>query len=224
MLLTIADILSSEQFADIDRLLGTLAWRDGKETAGSVAKAVKSNEQADLTSRSGVKLRDLLLRAILTHPIIRAAAQPRRFSKLIVSRTGENGGYGLHVDNAFMGHGDQLIRTDLSFTLFLNEPAEYHGGELSIEYAGHTQSLKPDAGHLILYPSTSLHEVRPVMSGERLVCVGWIESHIPRSEDRETLFDLENLRATLSNSHSAQSPEMLTLSKSIANLKRRFCS
>ena len=91
-----------------------------------------------------------------------------------------------------------------------------------IEHAGQAQSLKLQAGDLVLYPSSSLHEVATVTSGTRVVCVGWIESRVRRADDRETLFDLINLKAELSGHFGDQSPELLTLSKTIANLKRRF--
>jgi PKHD-type hydroxylase len=222
MLITISGVLDEAALSEARDFAATLAWRDGAETAGSVAKAVKRNSQADLSSRTGAKLRDRLKAAISAHPVLRAAAQPKRFSALLVSRTETGGGYGLHVDNAFMGDGADRIRTDVSFTLFLSDPDTYAGGELSIEHAGLTQALKPSAGDLVLYPSTSLHEVRPVTSGTRLACVGWIESHVRSSEDREILFDLENLRASLAQRHAPQSPEMLTLAKTISNLLRRL--
>lgn len=222
MLLTISGVLEKAAVAEVRELVATLAWRDGAETAGRVAQAVKHNKQADLSSRTGVKLRDRLQLAITTHPVMRAAAQPARCSRLLVSRTEAGGGYGLHVDNAFMAEGSGRMRTDLSFTLFLSEPSEYGGGELSIEHAGLTHGLKPEAGDLVLYPSTSLHEVKPVTDGIRLACVGWIESHVRSAEDREILFDLDNLRADLATRYDAQSPEMLTLAKVISNLLRRF--
>ena len=222
MLIKIADLLSAGDLETARDLCKAVRWHDGAETAGKTARQVKRNEQADLTSQMGVKLRDLLLNAISTNDVLRAAAQPKRLSKLIVSKTENGGGYGLHVDNAFMPLGDSLMRTDLSFTLFLSPPESYDGGELIIEHAGQTLGVKPDAGDLILYPSTSLHEVRTVTAGTRLVCVGWIESRVPRADDREVLFDLINLKTELSCDHDPQSPAMLTLSKAIANLKRRF--
>ena len=222
MLLTISGILDEAALLEAQELCQTLTWRDGSQTAGSVAGAVKNNLQADLASRSGTKLRDIIETAVRGHSVLQAAAQPRRFSKLIISKTGPGGGYGLHIDNAHMGAGDDRLRTDLSFTLFLSEPGAVDGGELSIEHAGFTQNLKLPAGDLVLYPSTSLHQVLPVTRGDRLVCVGWIESAVKNASDRELLFDLENLRADLSRKYDPQSAEMLTLAKTIANLKRRF--
>lgn len=220
MLLAISEVLRAETLMEARSLLSAVAWRDGAETAGATAKAVKRNLQADLSSRTGAALRDTLQTAIESNAVVRLAALPNRFTKLIVSKTTVGGGYGLHVDNAFMG-ADRL-RTDLSFTLFLSDPNEYDGGELMIEQAGYSQSLKLPAGDLVLYPSTSLHEVRPVTRGERLVAVGWIESCVADTANREILFDLENLRMGLAKSFEPQSPEMLLLAKTIANLSRKF--
>lgn len=222
MLLTLSGVLSADQLAEARRLAEGLGWRDGAETAGPTARAVKRNLQADLTTRSGAKLRDLLTAAVQSHPVLTAAAQPKRFSPVLVSKTGPGGGYGTHIDNPWMGSGETRVRTDLSFTLFLSDPTDYEGGVLEIETAGFTQSLKLAAGDLVLYPSSRLHRVSDVTRGERLVCVGWIESLVPEESAREILFDLENLRATLASHYGPQSLEMLTLQKTIANLLRRF--
>ena len=126
----------------------------------------------------------------------------------------------MHIDNALMARGGEKLRTDISFTLFLSEPDSYEGGELVIEHPGFSQALKPAAGDLVLYPSTSLHEVRPVTSGQRLVCVGWAESRVRDAAQREILFDLENISASLRASDTADAMTRLTLSKSISNLLR----
>ena len=220
MFLTLSGVLDAGQLATAQQLAATLRWVDGAATAGPAARAVKHNEQADLASRTGARLRDMLGDAIRAHPVFTAAAQPRRISSLLVSRTQAGGTYGLHVDNPFMGTGEARLRTDLSFTLFLSEPGSYEGGELEINHAGMTHHTKAQAGDLVLYPSTSLHQVCPVISGQRVVCVGWVESSIRDAAAREIRFDLENLRATLSQTHDVRSPEYLTLSKSIANLIR----
>lgn len=222
MLISISQVLDTDHLALVNGLLETLVWKDGAETAGRVARSVKRNQQADLTQTVGLKVEQILSEAIRRHPVLLAAAQPGRFSNLLVSKTEAGGGYGLHVDNAFMRSQQGEMRTDLSFTLFLSSPDDYEGGELVIEHAGQTQSLKLPAGDLVLYPSSSLHKVAEVVSGTRLVCVGWIESRVRRADDRETLFDLINVKAELSGRLEAQSPELLTLSKVIANLKRRF--
>lgn len=222
MLITIASVLGKDALEQAHGLAKVLRWSDGADTAGATAREVKKNLQADLSSRSGAQLRDLLSAAIQDHPVLQAAAQPSRYSKLIVSKTEAGGGYGLHIDNALMPYGEEKMRTDVSFTLFLSDPNDYDGGELQIEHSGQSMQVKPHAGDLVLYPSTSLHQVTPVASGERLACVGWIESRIKRAEDRELLFDMTNLKSELAKQYPAQSAEMLTAAKILSNMIRRF--
>lgn len=208
--------------AALGERIGLLEWRDGRETAGSVARHVKRNLQAAMDSIAGRRLQEELAALIEDHPVLRASAQPRRFSPLIISKTAGGGHYGAHIDNALMGRGAQRLRTDLSFTLFLTPPEEYGGGELVVHAAGMTQELKGEAGQLVLYPSASIHEVRPVTRGTRIVCVGWIESLVADQASREMLFDLENLRTALRTQLPVQSAELLTLDKTIANLLRMW--
>jgi PKHD-type hydroxylase len=222
MILVIHALDDSAQLAALRQRIDLLAWRDGRETAGAVARAVKRNLQAERGSTAGRALHDELARIIADNPVLRAAAQPRRFAPVLISRTGVGGHYGAHVDNALMGKGTDRIRTDLSFTLFLTPPGDYDGGELVIHAAGMTQAVKGEAGHLVLYPSSSIHEVTPVTRGERIVCVGWIESLVADQGRREVLFDLENLRAGLRKALPHQSAELLTLDKTIANLLRMW--
>lgn len=222
MVLTIDSLLTPDELADIRKDLNLLVWKDGAETAGAVAKAVKRNEQADLTTRSGSKLREMLFEAITSHPVLLSYARPARFTRPMISRTRNNGGYGLHVDNPFMHTPEGQLRTDVSFTLFLSDPETYEGGELTIEMSGLSHQVKGQAGDIVLYPSTTLHGVAPVTSGERIVCIGWIESSVRSAEQREILFDLDNLRAELLRSHDPNSPEMLTFSKTTSNLKRMW--
>ncbi|WP_298918346.1 Fe2+-dependent dioxygenase [uncultured Algimonas sp.] len=220
MILVIDSVLDGDQLAAVRHDLRDIRWQDGTRTAGRTASQVKRNAQADLTTRSGSRLRDRLFACIQSHPVLNAAAQPARFSPLLLSRTEAGGGYGLHHDNAVMGREAAAMRTDLSYTLFLSDPDDYDGGTLTLDLPGERRSFKCPAGSLLLYPSTSLHQVDDIGSGVRLAAVGWIESRQKHGEHREVLFDLENLRATLSQSHADQSDPMLVLGKVIANLKR----
>jgi PKHD-type hydroxylase len=222
MILVINALDDAAHLAALRERIGMLEWRDGRETAGAVAREVKRNLQAAMESAPGRALQDELARLIEDNSVIKAAAQPRRFSPLLISKTGVGGQYGAHVDNAMMGKGAQRLRTDLSFTLFLTPPGEYEGGELVIHAAGMTQELKGEAGYLVLYTSGSIHEVKPVTRGERIACVGWIESLVADAGQREMLFDLENLRTALRQKLPAQSTELLTLDKTIANLLRMW--
>jgi PKHD-type hydroxylase len=222
MILVINALGDPAQLAAIRERIALLEWRDGRETAGAVAREVKRNEQAAMDSTAGRALQEELARLIAENTVVRAAAQPRRFSPLIISRTGVDGRYGAHVDNGLMGRGAGKLRTDLSFTLFLSPPGDYDGGDLVIHTAGMTQAVKGEAGHLVLYPSGSIHEVTPVTRGERIVCVGWIESMIADPAQRELMFDMENLRTALRGKLPSQSVELLTLDKTIANLLRMW--
>lgn len=222
MLFILPDILSLQQLDEIRSSLGDLTWRDGRKTAGKRAASVKANEQADLSSPTGKRIAQDVLAVIGKHPVVRAAARPKRFSNLLMSRTRAGGGYGYHIDNAIMGVGVERFRADISFTLFLSDPDEYEGGELEIEMPGMIQSLKPEKGSLVLYPSDSIHRVAPVTGGERIVCVGWIQTLVRDLKQREILLDLENLRAELGPKLSGESREMLFLNKTISNLLRMW--
>jgi len=222
MILTIAAIQEEQALASLQSGLSALTWRDGMATAGPAAREVKRNEQAVMGDAAGKAMSRALTPLISDNPVVKAAARPRRISALMIARTGQGGHYGAHVDNAFMGGAAARLRSDISFTLFLTEPGDYEGGELVVHAAGMTQSIKANAGELVLYPSTSIHEVRPVTSGTRTVCVGWIESQIRDLSQREMLFDLENLRATLRTKIPNDAAELLTLDKTIANLLRMW--
>ncbi len=222
MILTIAAIPDADKLAQVNAVVTKLEWRDGKETAGKVASAVKENEQAIMTDAAGKAAHAAIMPYLSNNAVLKAAAHPRRFSNLIISKTQDGGHYGSHIDNALMGSGAGRMRTDMSFTLFLTPPDKYEGGELEIHTAGMDFSVKGKPGELVLYPSTSIHEVKPVTKGSRIVCVGWIESLIADPTSREMLFDLENLRASLRASLTAGSPELLTLDKTIANLNRMW--
>ncbi|MEL7190766.1 MAG: Fe2+-dependent dioxygenase, partial [Pseudomonadota bacterium] len=164
----------------------------------------------------------LIMPHLSENAVLKAASHPRRFSHLLISKTQDGGHYGSHIDNALMGAGAGRMRTDMSFTLFLTPPQDYEGGELVIHTAGIDYTVKGLPGELVLYPSTSIHEVKPVTKGTRIVSVGWIESLIADPTSREMLFDLENLRASLRAKLPAGSPELLTLDKTIANLNRMW--
>lgn len=222
MILTISAIDDDAKIEALRSQVEGLTWRDGRATAGKVAGAVKRNEQAVLSDSAGKAVRQELTPLIHDNPVLRAAARPRRFSGLMISKTHDGGHYGAHVDNAIMGSGNSRLRTDISFTLFLTAPEEYEGGELVIHTAGVTSQVKARAGQLVLYPASSIHEVRPVTSGARVVCVGWIESLISDPTQRELLFDLENLRTSLRANLKLQASELLMLDKSISNLLRMW--
>lgn len=193
MYLVIPDVLSTaEVTAARDHLaVAEAAFVSGKTTAGGHARAVKENEQ--VRGSAGDAILKKVESALLAHAVFKAAAQPKAFVRLMISRYRPGMHYGTHVDDALM----QGQRTDLSFTLFLASPESYDGGELVIEDNDGERSYKLAAGHLILYPTTTLHHVAAVTRGERLAVVGWVRSYLRDPGQRELLFDLENAIATL---------------------------
>jgi len=192
-----------------------LPWEDGKKTAGNHAAKVKNNLQLDRSSDISKKCTELIEKKILNDVLIKSFALPKRIHGTMVTKSLQGMKYGRHIDNAFMSSG----RADLSFTIFLNEKDKYSGGELLIEGLNSEAKFKLDSGGIIIYPSTYLHSVLEVISGERLVVVGWIESYIKSIEEREYLFDLDAGARTLLAKHG-RSDELDLIFKSYSNLLR----
>jgi len=222
MAFLIPGVLPQDMLETVQAQLDRLVWRDGKETAGRFAKAQKNNEQADLSTREGAKLKDLLNSAILSDATLQRVSFPNAMSKILVSRTNTGGHYDWHTDDALMQGKGRKVRSDLSFTLFLSALDSYDGGELEIHAQGGVDAHKYAAGDMLVYPSSKLHRVTRVERGRRIVCVGWIESLIRHENHREMLFDLLNLRDTLAKTYAPGSAEILTLSKTISNLIRAW--
>ncbi len=162
-------------------------WEDGKKTAGSHASKVKENLQFNRNSEVSKKYSQLIIKKIISNPLIKSFALPKLIHGIMFTKSLKNMHYGRHIDNPFMSSG----RSDLSFTISLTNKDNYQGGELLIETMNLEKELKLDAGEIIIYPSTYLHSVKAVKNGERLVCVGWIESYVKSIEEREYLFDLD---------------------------------
>lgn len=220
MILHVPGVLSPETLAEVLAIKDTLAFVDGKATAGWHAKLVKENRQA-AASAALEALQNLVVDAIAANPIVRSYALPHRISQPLISsyRGGEN--YGLHIDEAIMGSGAGALRTDLSVTVFLTEPDTYEGGELDVQTPTGSSAAKLKAGDAALYPSTTLHRVRPVTSGERVVAVTWIQSLVRNAEQREILYDLDRTRRIVFEARG-KTEVFDTLSKTHANLQRMW--
>ena len=190
-------------------------WVDGKKTAGNHAAKVKNNLQLNRNCEISLKYSKLISRKIITEPIIKSFCLPKNIHGTMFTKALKGMKYGRHIDNAFMSTG----RADLSFTLFLNEPDSYKGGELVIENINSEQSFKLNAGEIIFYPSTYLHSIKEILDGERLVFVGWIESYIKSIEEREYLFDIDAAAKSLLAKHG-RSDELDLIFKSYSNLLR----
>ena len=195
--------------------LQDIPWEDGKKTAGNHAAKVKNNLQLDRKSNISKKCAGLIKKKILNDALIKSFALPKRIHGTMFTKSLQGMKYGRHIDNAFMSSG----RADLSFTIFLNEKDKYSGGELLIESLNSEDKFKLDSGGIIIYPSTYLHSVLEVISGERLVVVGWIESYVKSIEEREYLFDLDAGARSLLAKHG-RSDELDLIFKSYSNLLR----
>ena len=193
------------------------SWQDGKKTAGSHAAKIKHNFQLDKKSEISVELENLIINKIISNPLIKSFTLPSLIHGVMFSKSLSGDGYGTHIDNPYMPSG----RSDLSFTLFLNDPKEYQGGELCIQTINETQKIKLSAGEMIIYPSTQLHSVSEVKNGERYVCVGWFQSYVQNNEDRNFLFGLDAGAKGLLAKHG-RSQELDLIFQAYSNLLRRL--
>ena len=193
----------------------TQDWEDGKKTAGSQASLVKNNLQLNRESEISKKLSYLIKKKILSNPLIKSFALPKIIHGMMFTKSINNMKYGRHIDNPYMSTG----RSDLSFTISLTDKGTYDGGELIIEGMNSEKEFKLKAGEMIIYPSTYLHSVKEIKNGERLVCVGWIESYVKSIEEREYLFDLDaGAKGLLAK--NGRSDELDLIFKSYSNLLR----
>ena len=190
-------------------------WENGKQTAGSHASKVKNNLQLSRNSEVSKKYSEFIKQKILSNPLIKSFSLPKIIHGIMFTKSSKNMHYGRHIDNPFMSSG----RSDLSFTISLTNKENYHGGELIIETMNSQKEFKLDAGEIIIYPSTYLHSIKEVKDGERLVCVGWIESYVKSIEEREYLFDLDAGAKGLLAKHG-RSEELDLIFKSYSNFLR----
>ncbi|MDJ0572813.1 MAG: Fe2+-dependent dioxygenase [Pleurocapsa sp. MO_192.B19] len=220
MIFSIDQIISPQELAEIKQILEQAEFVDGKLTAGWHAKLVKNNQQLK-AGTSQKELQGKIRTAIAKNALFQSTVRPKSIHSLLFSRYDVGMSYDTHVDNALMKGSSGLCRSDVSFTLFLNSPQDYEGGELVIEGVQEEQSYKLEAGSVIVYPSTTLHRVNPIARGTRLVVVGWVQSTIRDASDREILFDLDTARRAIF-AKSGKTPEFDLISKSIANLLRKW--
>lgn len=192
MLIAIPDVLNADQVAEGRRLLEEADWVDGRVTAGHQGAHVKNNRQLPQNSEAGRRLGEMILKALGDNPLFMSAALPLHVPPPTFNRYGVGETFGNHVDGAmrFLPTG-QRMRTDLSCTLFFTGPDDYDGGELVIEDVFGPRAVKLPAGHMILYPSTSVHRVNPVTRGERLASFFWLQSMIRDDAKRALLFDMD---------------------------------
>ena len=222
MLVCVPEVLSKIEVAEFRAIMDAAAWEDGRSTAGAQSAMVKKNEQLPPNSEASRKLGERVIKALTASPLFVSAAIPRQIFPPLFNRYGVGHHFGVHVDNAV--RGDHLsgmrIRTDLSVTLFLSEPDEYQGGELMIEDHYGSHRVKLPAGHLVLYPASSLHTVTAVTDGVRVASFFWLQSMIRDDHARSLIFDLDTAIQALVGQIGRNDPEVLRLSAVYHNLIR----
>ena len=211
-------IEKSDALQIVDKLKAEKSsWQDGKRTAGSHAAKIKNNFQLDRKSKISMEIKDFISNKIISNPLLKSFTLPSLVHGVMFTKSLTGHGYGKHIDNPYMPSG----RSDLSFTLFLNEPEEYEAGELTIQTIHKTEEIKLPAGEMIIYPSTQLHSVAEVKDGERYVCVGWIQSYVQNNEDRNFLFELDAGAKGLLAKHG-RSDELDLVFQAYSNILRRL--
>lgn len=219
MLIEIPDLLNSAQLDKVRELLAAAAFVDGKLTAGKVAARVKANEELAQNPELLQKLYRIVMASVGNNARFRSAALPLRVADFIFARYQPGMRYGDHVDDPVMGGGK--FRSDVSMTVFLNEPDQYQGGELVINTPFGEQQVKLPAGSAVVYPSSSVHRVAEVTSGERLVALTWIQSMVRDAAQRELLFELDSAREHLLQ-REPESPHAKSVDRSYVNLLRMW--
>jgi PKHD-type hydroxylase len=223
MLLPIPEVLTAAQVAQARQLLDSTGWIDGRVTAGHQSSRVKDNQQLPEDSPVARQLGEMILEALGRNPLFITAALPLRVFPPLFNRYQGGHSFGTHVDNAIrtITGTTHRIRTDLSATLFFTGPEEYDGGELVVEDTYGTHNVKLPAGHMILYPASSLHFVRPLTRGTRVASFFWIQSMVRDDGERGLLFDLD-LAIQRLNRDNADHPSAVQLTGVYHNLLRRW--
>jgi PKHD-type hydroxylase len=218
-MIILRDVLTAAEVRHVCERLKAARFVDGRaQVATPMVRDRKSNTQADLTDPAAIELAGFVRKALERHGTFMAYAQPVRWTQLRFARYAEGNRYGAHIDRPVMDTAEGPMRSDLSFTLYLADPASYDGGELMMERLDGQQRIKLPPGAMVVYPTTVSHGVTPVTRGERLVCIGWVQSLLRRGDHRELVFDLSRLRP----SHAPGTEQSQLLEKSISNLVRMW--
>jgi len=221
MILCIGDVLSATELQQVADLLSQAEFVDGTLTAGWNARLVKNNRQLPKGSLQQRKIQEIIFAALERNLLFQMAARPKVVHPILVSCYEAGMSYGIHTDDALMATQQQLMRSDISFTLFLSSPEEYEGGDLIIESTEGERVYKLPAGAMILYPSSTLHRVETVTKGIRYAAVSWVQSLIRDPQEREILFDLQTARQQMFE-ESGKTRNFDLISKVYANLLRKW--
>lgn len=223
MILNVPDVFSVEQVKEARRILDSAEWVDGKVTAGYQSARAKDNMQVPENHPAARQVGDMILSALGKSPLFLSAALPLRVFPPLFNRYEGGQAFGTHVDNAIrqITGTPHRVRTDLSATLFISNPEDYDGGELSVEDTYGVHHVKLKAGSLVLYPATSLHFVRPVTRGARVASFFWIQSMVRHDSQRTLLFDLDTGIQRISRDHPDH-PSGVQLTGVYHNLLRQW--
>jgi PKHD-type hydroxylase len=212
--------------SEVDATVATLLdqpWVDGKVTAGQRSAMAKNNRQLTEDSPMALRIGEQILARLSDNALFMSAALPKRIYPPLFNRYSGGEAFDWHIDNAIRGIKGvrERVRTDISATLFLADPASYDGGELVIRDTFGEHALKLPAGHLLIYPGSSLHKINPVTRGERIASFFWIESLVREDSQRQLLLDMDVAIQTLT-AQDADHHALLQLSGAYHNLLRRW--
>jgi PKHD-type hydroxylase len=224
MMLAIPEVLDAAGVARVRELIDSAEWEDGNATSGHQSALAKRNRQLREDNAVAKEAGRLVLDALGRSPLFIAAALPLKIFPPLFNRYEGGEAFGTHIDNAVRIHrGSEFrVRTDLSATLFLEPPDAYDGGELVVEDNLGAHSVKLPAGHLLLYPASSLHRVEPVTSGARVASFFWIQSMVRDDSARTLLFDLDQSIQSLAGDRGQDDREVIRLAGIYHNLLRRW--
>jgi PKHD-type hydroxylase len=220
MILTIPDVLLADELATLLGALAHAEFQDGRATAGWNARTVKNNQQMVPGSAQGMDLQSILVKAFSRNVLFQMAARPKIMRPVMFNRYTDGMHYGPHMDDPIMGN-QPMLRADLSLTLFLSDPRSYDGGELTIELSGGSRQFKLPVNHMVVYPSTTLHQVTAVTRGVRIAAVTWVQSVIRDPAHRELLYDLDTAHRALFAQHG-KTREVDLITKTLTNLVRMW--
>lgn len=221
MLLQLENVLDANKLNNIREMLTKVTFIDGKHSAGMAAQQVKNNLEMQQGTQQAEYLDHLLMGSLAENADFRSGALPYRVAQPVFARYTTGMQYGNHVDDPIMGGGADKFRTDVSITVFLNEPEDYEGGELIINTSYGEKAVKMPAGSAVMYPSASVHRVAEITGGERLAAIVWLQSMVRDPARRELLFDLDQARNILLTDAPGK-PETKQIDRSYVNLLRMW--
>lgn len=221
MLIEIPNVLDASKLSSIRDMLGKVEFINGKHSAGQAASRVKNNQEMKQGTQQAEFLDHLLMGSLAENADFRSGALPYRVAQPVFARYTQGMLYGDHVDDPIMGSGPEKFRTDVSITVFLNDPDDYDGGELIINTTYGEKAVKLPAGSAVLYPSASVHRVTEITGGERLAAIVWLQSMVRDAGQRELLYQLDQARNQLL-ADKPDATETKQVDRSYVNLVRMW--